>query len=177
MVRSRRIRAALVLGTLVGAGSGRLNHENSMKYDLEKPCNLCPFRNDDKRLHVATETLRGMASGEFCCHKTGESNDETDSIEPTPNSQHCAGALIMLEKMGAPHQMMRICERLGMYDRTKLDMSAPVFGSFSEVERASSAGRGGAGGRKRVRAERRKAPNEKLTDCGRERAPQTQKPL
>ena len=105
-----------------------------MKYDLTRPCDLCPFRNDDKRLTVATKTMRGMLSGEFCCHKTGEVNEETGSIEPTADSQHCAGALIMLEKMNQPHQMMRICERLGIYDRTKLDMDSPVFGGFDEVK-------------------------------------------
>lgn len=56
------------------------------------------------------------------------------TIVPTKDSQHCAGALIFLEKIEEPHQMMRICERLGMYDRTKLDMDAPVFESWYEVE-------------------------------------------
>lgn len=107
-----------------------------MKYDLRKPCDLCPFRNDEKRLWVAESTLRGMASGEFCCHKTGVESEDGSAIVPTEKSQHCAGALIMLEKMNQPHQMMRICERLGMYDRSKLDMTAPVFGSFAEVRKA-----------------------------------------
>lgn len=109
-----------------------------MKYNLTRPCNLCPFRNDHGRLYVHPSTLEGMASGEFCCHKTGVSNDETGTIEPTRDSQHCAGALIFLEKIEQPHQMMRICERLGMYDASKLDMDAPVFSSFDEVENAPS---------------------------------------
>lgn len=107
-----------------------------MNYDLTKPCNLCPFRNDSKRLYVSPERLEEMASGEFCCHKTGEINDEGGEICPTAKSQHCAGLLIMREKMEQPHQMMRICERLGLYDRTKLDMNAPVFESWDEVEDA-----------------------------------------
>lgn len=106
-----------------------------MKYDLVTPCNLCPFRNDEGRLYVHVSVLRGMASGPFCCHKTGVVNDETSEIEPTEKSQHCAGALIMMEKMKTPNQMMRIAERLGMYDRRKLDMTAPVFGSFAEASR------------------------------------------
>jgi hypothetical protein len=113
-----------------------LTEDKPMKYDLTKPCDLCPFRNDEKRLYVAPSTLAGMAAGEFCCHKTGVVNEEGTAIEPTDKSQHCAGALIMLEKMEQPHQMMRICERLGMYDRRKLDMDAPVFGSFAEVRKA-----------------------------------------
>lgn len=107
-----------------------------MKYDLVRPCALCPFRNDAGRLYVHPSRLEGMASGQFCCHKTGESNDETGSIEPTVNSQHCAGALIFNEHREQPHQMMRICERLGLYDRSKLDMDAPVFRSMSEVRKA-----------------------------------------
>ncbi len=107
-----------------------------MNYDLTNPCDLCPFRNDAKRLTLSADRLREMASGEFCCHKTGVSNDETGDIEPTEKSQHCAGLLIFLENMEAPHQMMRICERLRLYDRTKLNMDAPVFESWDEVEDA-----------------------------------------
>jgi len=76
-----------------------------------------------------------MAEGEFCCHKTTVCDDE-GKYTPGPDSQHCAGALIFLEKQDAPHQMMRICERLGIYDRRKLDMDAPVFGSLAEVRKA-----------------------------------------
>lgn len=104
-----------------------------MKYNLTQPCELCPFRNDDGNLSVHPRRLQEMASGEFCCHKTGRVNDESGDIEPNENSQHCAGLLIMLEKMNQPHQMMRICERLGFYDHTKLKMNAPVFSSFAEV--------------------------------------------
>lgn len=107
-----------------------------MKYELKKPCDLCPFRNDDKRLKVSSTRLQEMASGGFCCHKTAALDEETGEYTPTQKSQHCAGALVMLEKMNAPHQMMRIAERLGIYDRTKLDMTSPVFGSFSEVRNA-----------------------------------------
>ncbi len=109
-----------------------------MKYDLTSPCNLCPFRNDSKRLYVHPETLEGMASGEFCCHKTGETDEEAGEILPTKDSQHCAVALIFNEKRGQPHQMMRICERLGFYDASKLDMDAPVFEDMDEVESAGN---------------------------------------
>jgi len=73
--------------------------------------------------------LNGYSSGEFPCHKTAElTDDESGSTEfrATGSSLHCAGALIFLEKRNQPHQMMRICERLGLYDRTKLDMKAKV---------------------------------------------------
>lgn len=110
-----------------------------MKYTMTTPCDLCPFRNDEKRLYVHPSRLLEMAAGEFCCHKTGEhyEDDEVSEIRPTKNSQHCAGALIFCEHTNQPHQMMRIAERLGMYDRRKLDMTAPVFSSSREVRRLS----------------------------------------
>lgn len=106
-----------------------------MRYNLTTPCGLCPFRNDSKRLRVSPERLLEMAAGEFCCHQTTEVNDDGE-YEPTPESSHCAGALIFLENLEQPHHMMRICERLGLYDRTKLNMEAPVFASVEEVEEA-----------------------------------------
>ena len=48
-------------------------------------------------------------------------------MEDGPNAEHCAGALIFLEAQEQPNQMMRIAERLGLYDRRKLDMESPVF--------------------------------------------------
>jgi hypothetical protein len=111
-----------------------------MKYEKTTPCGLCPFRNDSGRLRVSAERLAGMASGEFACHKTCELDDETGDYKPTKESQHCAGALIFLEKQNAPHQMMRISERLGFYDRSGLNMDAPVFGSLSEVTEADGEG-------------------------------------
>lgn len=103
-----------------------------MNYTKRTPCDLCPFRNDSGRLIVHPSRLRGFVKGEFCCHKTGSSAEDGD-ICPTKNSQHCAGALIFLEKIGEPHQMMRIVGRLGLYDPEKLDMAAPVFDSWKEA--------------------------------------------
>ena len=68
----------------------------------------------------------------FPCHKTIDYDDEDDQ-RGTEGSSHCAGALILLEKLERPSQMMRIAERLGLYDRTRLDMGAPVFDSFDEM--------------------------------------------
>lgn len=107
-----------------------------MKYNLTTPCGLCPFRNDSKRLHVPPERLEEMASGEFCCHNTTDVDDKTGDFEPKADSQHCAGALIFNEHRGQPHQMARICERLRLFDPSKLDMRAPVFEDMNEVEDA-----------------------------------------
>jgi len=68
-----------------------------------------------------------MASGEFACHKACKVDEEEGEFVPrNDKTPHCAGALIYLEKRERPHQMMRICERLGLYDRSKLNMKARV---------------------------------------------------
>ena len=108
-----------------------------MKYELKNPCGNCPFRSDVRPYlnpGRVEEIGRALVRGEFPCHKTtvpgpGEDDDLTD----TEDSQHCAGALILLEKMGRPSQMMRICERLGMYDPSKLNLDAPVFEDLKEM--------------------------------------------
>lgn len=109
-----------------------------MTYDLHKPCGNCPFRNDRAGyLNPArvTEIGEALVRSEFPCHKTTVSTDDGQSAV-TPESKHCAGALILLEKTNRPSQMMRISERFGMYDRRKLDMDAPVFDSFAEMRNA-----------------------------------------
>lgn len=92
---------------------------------MRTPCDACPFL---KGSGFTLASLKRHASGEFACHKQCDLDDETGTFNQKANgkSAHCAGALIFLEKQDKPHQMMRICERLGMYDRTKLDMDAPV---------------------------------------------------
>lgn len=107
-----------------------------MKFDLKKPCRDCPFRSDiagyltKARVHEIIESIsRGQKT--FSCHKTNDTSG-SETVE-TRNSQHCAGAMIFLEKNGAPNQMMRIAERLGMYDHTKLHMDAPVFDNASDM--------------------------------------------
>jgi hypothetical protein len=70
--------------------------------------------------------LAQFASGEFPCHKTAGIDEDNGNFIANKNSLHCAGALIYLEKRNTSHQMMRICERLGMYDHTKLDMESPI---------------------------------------------------
>jgi hypothetical protein len=94
-----------------------------MKYTLTEPCDECPFLVGSG---FVKSNLMRHASGEFACHKTCYIDEETGNYEPRKNSPHCAGALILLEKRNKPHQMMRICERLGLYDRRKLNMDAKV---------------------------------------------------
>lgn len=102
-----------------------------MKFNLKRPCKDCPFRTDitfylwTKRVEEICDSIT-EGDGTFACHKTTSINDEGETAV-TSSSQHCAGALIMLEKNDQPNQMMRIMERLGKYDRRLLDMESPVF--------------------------------------------------
>ena len=99
-----------------------------MKYTMTTPCDACPFTAGSG---FELDSLEEHASGEFACHKTCDLNED-DEYEAKANgkSLHCAGALIFLEKQNRPHQMMRISERLRMYDRTKLNMTAPIVAAL-----------------------------------------------
>lgn len=99
-----------------------------MNYTQHSPCSDCPFLVSNAESYGLAR-LQEFASGEFPCHKTAklvENDDGPSEYKATPDSIHCAGALIFLEKRDSPHQMMRIAERLGMYDHTALDMSSSV---------------------------------------------------
>ncbi len=108
-----------------------------MKYDRTSPCDNCPFRSDkpfELRPGRVREIQRSLVRGEFPCHKTTVLDDEGSDLRETDRSQHCAGALILLEKTNSQSQMMRICERIGLYKPDKLDMKAPVYHNFNQME-------------------------------------------
>ena len=96
-----------------------------MNYNKTIPCADCPFLEVNAKSY-GLRRLSQFASGEFPCHKTARLDEEENAFVSTKESQHCAGALIFLEKRNAPHQMMRITERLGMYDASALDLSLPI---------------------------------------------------
>jgi hypothetical protein len=103
-----------------------------MNYKMTEPCAECPFLIGSgfkfARLHE-------HASGEFPCHMACKVDEDTGNFVPrSDNTPHCAGALIFLEKQNRPHQMMRICERIGCYDRTKLNMEAKVGSDEADYE-------------------------------------------
>jgi len=116
-----------------------------MKYDLKAPCKDCPFRTDVKpylKPERAQEICEALVQYQqtFACHKTTVPDDDDDSDNvATSSSQHCAGAMIMLEHMELPNQMMRIMERCGGYDRRKLKMDSPVYESTDEMLEAYDA--------------------------------------
>jgi hypothetical protein len=113
----------------------------STGYDLVRPCPRCPFRANieayitGKRAEEIADGLR--MGGEFYCHETvhydsEETDEEMDFYTPRGDEKHCAGALIVMENGGEPSQMMRITERLGLYDASKLDRDSPVYSDLDE---------------------------------------------
>lgn len=110
-----------------------------MKFDLKKPCDNCPFRNDKffylslaRKVQIAKSLERGE---NFSCHKTinyDEWDYEPDRQTCGEDEQFCAGALIICLKGDYLPQLPRIAERLGVLKVDELDMDAPVYDSFDE---------------------------------------------
>ena len=85
-----------------------------MKYDLIRTCSECPFRKEGgARVANAARANEIARASTFTCHKTVGKGE--------PAARACAGHLIYHEKHGTPTQMMRIAERLGLYDAGGLD--------------------------------------------------------
>lgn len=95
-----------------------------MDYSKTVPCGSCPFRKGQTfltkpRARQIAGYMDTWNGAEFACHKTTERDDDGNHC-PSRKESHCAGALIFAEKNEQSHQMMRIAERLGMYDPTRL---------------------------------------------------------
>jgi len=111
-----------------------------VNYTMTAPCKECPFL---KTSGFTFASLVEHASGEFGCHKACELIEDDDGFEvfqPKEETPHCAGALIFNELRNTPHQMMRICERLGFYDMRKLDMDANVGSKRADYRRERKRG-------------------------------------
>lgn len=95
-----------------------------MKFNITKPCKDCPFiKGSSTNLTLAEGRIEGIIDdlrkgASFVCHKTLK--------KPSNEQAHCAGAMIFLEKENKPNQMMRIAERLQMYNYKKLDMNVDI---------------------------------------------------
>ncbi|MFS0815372.1 hypothetical protein ABC382_00190 [Lysinibacillus sp. 1P01SD] len=98
-----------------------------MKFDLRKPCQDCPFvKGSSTNISLAEGRIKGIIDDityedtSFTCHKTlGYDGKKVPQ-------QHCAGAMIYLERIGAegrPNQIMRIAERMGWYKRSNLELN------------------------------------------------------
>lgn len=120
------------------ARTDQLSRPNA-PFGLISPCSNCPFRSDGAGVPLRRARVRAIERAlilhTFSCHKTIAHDDEGEPVD-LPTTMHCAGALILLEKLERPSQMMRIGERLGIYDRHKLNMDAPVYPSFRAMEAA-----------------------------------------
>lgn len=111
-----------------------------MKYDLTKPCKDCPFLDEKLGMFFssgerAQEIVDAARTGVFPCHKTTtwDENDNGDTRQVVrPTTQACAGAMIAMEHCDEPNQMMRIAERIGVYDRRKLEMDSPSCTDLDE---------------------------------------------
>jgi hypothetical protein len=99
-----------------------------MKAVLYEPCANCPFRSDRPafltrgRAEAIMDDLRH--DQHFNCHKTLDYSDGEGAH--TDKTAICAGFAIIAEGLKHPTQMMRIAERIGIYDHRKLNMKAPV---------------------------------------------------
>lgn len=108
-----------------------------------RPCKHCPFRNDitpflqsERAADIAGSIQRG---DDFPCHSTVDYSET--SAGDARNAARCAGAMIICEKTEQPTQAMRIGERLGLYDRRALDMTAPVYDTIDDWVSAHLAAR------------------------------------
>lgn len=77
------------------------------------PCADCPFRREGAiHLHPGrlSEIIEDLLRGQnFICH--------TRFYARKRERQPCAGAIIYLEKVGQPNQVMQVMDRLGAYPR------------------------------------------------------------
>lgn len=112
-------------------------------YTLSEACGNCPFRCDnptylrEERAREIAQSLREGAT--FYCHQTVDYTEDEEGEATNvigPRARACAGSLIVMEKEGFSNQMVRIGERLGLYDATRLNMDSPVHPSLTEWIRA-----------------------------------------
>lgn len=109
-------------------------------FRLRQPCENCPFRTDVPK-YLSADRVKGIADSlrdgsTFPCHKTtvlSEVDDEgREDLVEASTSAMCAGALITMEREDFANQIMRTCERLGSYDKTRLKMDSPVYDGLSQ---------------------------------------------
>lgn len=119
-----------------------------MKYNKTIPCPSCPFlksggiRLSKSRAKQIGSMMLSSAGSSFPCHQTTTEEERraatrSNDFYPRDYHIHCAGALIFAEKNGSATQMMRICERIGMYDAEKLmsnkEVVASVFDNLRQM--------------------------------------------
>jgi hypothetical protein len=96
---------------------------------MNAPCADCPFlkeggiRLTSARVREIAGNMLSPHGGEFTCHKAVERGEK----------DHCGGALVFAEKNENQTQMMRIAERLRLYDFTKLKGHDRVFDTLADM--------------------------------------------
>lgn len=102
-----------------------------MLYTLKSPCQCCPFRTDIKfPLNRAKDIADGLLNDRpFACHNTTTTKGRSVKHK---DAQHCAGALIVLEKMNKPHQAMLLGMILNKYNNRDLKLDSPVYDTLDE---------------------------------------------
>jgi hypothetical protein len=117
---------------------------SKMRFDLTRPCKDCPFRSDTRPFGLAPERVREILGDarkgtrqwwpapSFPCHRTIEYLDD-NGVRYSPNSQQCAGVMIILHREGRPNDAMQIAERMGLWNPANLDPDAPVYASTEEA--------------------------------------------
>jgi hypothetical protein len=105
---------------------------------MRSPCDDCPFTRGPRAIRLSAERVDEIAGNmlspggsTFSCHKTVEHDDDDEPIQT--DAVHCAGALIFAEKNGNTTQMMRIAERLRLYDHRRLTRRDTVFDTIDEM--------------------------------------------
>lgn len=105
-----------------------------------EPCDTCPFRTDrDCHLNptIASDIAKSLRDGNSQpCWETVEDWDENGVPVYSEQEQHCAGALIVLERSYLRTQWMKWSEKLGRYSKARLDMEAPTYRTLYEFETA-----------------------------------------
>lgn len=101
------------------------------KHTVASPCRDCPFLakfdtpggREFLRPGRRAEFINGMLAGgaDFPCHKTAElveadDGETTDGFVAGPDSLACAGARLVLLRAERSSNMMRVEERLGLFD-------------------------------------------------------------
>jgi hypothetical protein len=105
-----------------------------MSFDLVRPCATCPFRTDRPPFGLRRERCTQIAGDlfkrnrTFICHETAHDS----------KYQHCAGALILHEKLGRPNWLIRLAATLGLFDRSRLHLEAPVVDTAADFVRLAS---------------------------------------
>lgn len=105
-----------------------------MKFDLTRPCADCPFRKDihfNLRPKKWREIVNSLMSDQtFVCHKTIDYREWDDNGEfvPDDHNQHCAGALIMMQRSGHlfDNYLFRLACMFGLLDPNALDKECEI---------------------------------------------------